>query len=276
MVRHRERRRWLLFALCVVIVIIVNLPIITMILNSFRSTGETLSSTSMIPSKISFENYIYLNTRTPFWLFFRNSIIVSIGGTAATIAAATLAGYALSRYSSRLTKTYSSGLLLVQMFPIILALIPLFIMFRILSLTNTHLSVIMLYTVVHLPFATWMFRSYFDAIPRDLEEAAQIDGCSRIQGFLRVILPISGPGIAAVSIFSFLFSYNEFLVANIFLKKQELWTVPVGIQMFIQQYSSDWGSLMASATLAMIPTFIFFLFVQKFMVYGAMAGGVKG
>ena len=276
MVRHRERRRWLLFALCVVIVIIVNLPIITMILNSFRSTGEILSSTSMIPSKISFENYIYLNTRTPFWLFFRNSIIVSIGGTAATIAAATLAGYALSRYSSRLTKTYSSGLLLVQMFPIILALIPLFIMFRILSLTNTHLSVIMLYTVVHLPFATWMFRSYFDAIPRDLEEAAQIDGCSRIQGFLRVILPISGPGIAAVSIFSFLFSYNEFLVANIFLKKQELWTVPVGIQMFIQQYSSDWGSLMASATLAMIPTFIFFLFVQKFMVYGAMAGGVKG
>ncbi len=162
------------------------------------------------------------------------------------------------------------------MFPIILALIPLFILFRTLGLINSPLSVIILYTVVHLPFATWMARSFFDTIPRELEEAALVDGCSRFGAFLRIVLPLSGPGLAAIAIFSFLFSYNEFFVANVFLRDENAMTLPVGITMFMQQYSTDWGSLMAAATLTVVPTFILFLGIQKYITYGAVSGGVKG
>ena len=119
-------------------------------------------------------------------------------------------------------------------------------------------------------------RSYFDTIPRELEEAALIDGCGHIEAFFRIVLPLSGPGLAAVSIFAFLFSYNEFFVANVFLRNAEAMTLPVGIQMFMQQFSTDWGSLMAAATLTMLPTLVLFLFVQKFITHGAIAGGVKG
>ena len=162
------------------------------------------------------------------------------------------------------------------MFPIILALIPLFLLFRPLGLINTPFSVIIVYAVVNLPFVTWMARSYFDTIPRELEEAALIDGCSHYGAFLRIVLPLTGPGLAAVSIFAFLLSYNEFFVANVFLRTQSAMTLPVGLQMFMQQFATDWGRLMAASTLTMLPTLVLFLFVQKFITHGAVAGGVKG
>jgi len=140
---------------------------------------------------------------------------------------------------------------------------------------GTH-WVILVYTVLNLAFATWMFEGFFDAIPRELEEAAFVDGCSRFRTLTRIVLPLSGPGTAAVTIFTFLLCYNEFLIASIFLRDPNTMTIPVGIQMFMQQYSTDWGSLMAAASLASIPTIIFFLFVQKYMVQGVVAGAVKG
>ena len=162
------------------------------------------------------------------------------------------------------------------MFPVILALIPLFVLFRKLGLINNPLSVIILYTVFQLPFATWMARSFFDTIPRDLEDAAMVDGCSRLRALIWIVLPLSGPGIAAISIFSFLFSYNEFFVANIFLRDESAMTLPVGITMFMQQYATDWGSLMAAAAVTLIPTFLLFLGIQKYIAYGAVGSGLKG
>jgi ABC-type glycerol-3-phosphate transport system permease component len=222
------------------------------------------------------ENYYFLNTKTKFWLQFKNSVIVAFYGTGFSIVIAAFAGYAISRYRSFILTGFSRSLLMLQMFPVILVLIPLFIMFRNMGLINTHFAVILLYTTVHLPFAIWMYRGFFDAIPKDLEEAAWIDGCTRIQSFVRIILPISGPGVAAVAIFSFLFSWNEFLIASVFLRNEDLMTVPVGLQLFMQQYATDWGSLTAAATMAMMPVFVFFLFVQKYMIHGAVAGSVKG
>jgi ABC-type glycerol-3-phosphate transport system permease component len=121
-----------------------------------------------------------------------------------------------------------------------------------------------------------MFKAFFDSVPRELEEAAQLDGCSRPMAFRYVVLPLSGPAMAAVTIFAFLFSYNEYLIANVFLKKTEMMTVPVGIQLFIQQFSADWGNLMAASTMAMVPTFVLFLFVQRYMAYAAIGSAVKG
>ena len=270
------RRRWTLFALLAAIALLINLPVILMVLNSFQTTEQLMSARNLIPREPTLANYVYLNTRTSFWTYLSNSMIISLGSTVASAALAALAGYALSRYPGPVTSTYSRSLFVVQMFPIILALIPLFVLFRTLGLINSPLSVIILYTVVHLPFATWMARSFFDSIPQELEEAALIDGCTPFGAFVRIVLPLSGPGMAAIAIFSFLFSYNEFFVANVFLKDQDAMTLPVGIKMFMQQYSTDWGSLMAAATVTLVPTFVLFLFVQKYIAYGAVSGGVKG
>ncbi|MDQ6675326.1 MAG: carbohydrate ABC transporter permease [Chloroflexota bacterium] len=268
--------RGIMFAALLVITAIINVPIISMLLNSLKSTAEILSSSSLLPLQPTLDNFIYLSSRTNFPAFFRNSVIVAGGGTLLSVVAAALAGYALSRYRTRFTDAYGQMLLGVQMFPIILALIPLFIVFRGLGLINTYWAVILLYMVIQLPFATWMFRGFFDSIPRDLEEAAWVDGCTRLRALWHVVIPLAGPGTAAVVIFSFLFSYNEYLIANVFLRDQSVMTVPVGIQQFQQQYATEWGSIMAAATLAMLPTFILFLFVQRYMQYGAVSGAVKG
>jgi ABC-type glycerol-3-phosphate transport system permease component len=273
---HKPLVRWGLFGLACLLVIIIDMPIISLILNSFRSTAEILSSTSLIPTAPSLVNYAYVAQRTSFFQYLLNSLIMAGGGMALSILAATLAGYVLSRFRTPVFGAYGTGLFLVQMFPILLALIPLFILFRNLGLINTYYSVIILYTVAQLPFATSMFRAFFDGIPHDLEEAAAIDGASRLQAFGLVVLPLAGPAIAAVAIFAFLFSYNEYLVAAVFLRREDLFTIPLGIQQFTQQYGTDWGSLMASATMAMLPTFVLFLFIQKYMMYGAIGSGVKG
>lgn len=268
-------KRWGLTGAMTIIVLVLNLPIILLVLNSLQTTEQILASRSILPASLTLANYEGL-TNTPFFTYLRNSLIVSLGATAFSVTAAVLAGYALSRFRNGLLDAYSTALFAVQMFPIILALIPLFLLFRPLGFINSPASVIIVYSVVNLPFVTWMARSYFDTIPRELEEAALIDGCGHLEAFFRIVLPLSGPGLAAVSIFAFLFSYNEFFIANVFLRTTEAMTLPVGIQMFMQQFSTDWGSLMAAATLTMMPTLILFLFVQKFITHGAIAGGVKG
>ena len=275
--RNATIRKWLLMLLMLILVLILDYPIFAIFLNAFRTTTEILSTTSIIPQHATLENFAYLTARTNFWGFFASSLIVAGLGTVISIICAGAAGYVLSRYHKlRFVSNYSRGLMLVQMFPIILALIPLFIIFKVAGLVNTYYSVILVYTVLNLPFATWMFEGFFDAIPRELEEAAFVDGCSRFRSLTRIVLPLSGPGTAAVTIFTFLLCYNEFLIASIFLRDPDTMTIPVGIQMFMQQYSTDWGSLMAAASLASIPTIVFFLFVQKYMVQGVVAGAVKG
>jgi ABC-type glycerol-3-phosphate transport system permease component len=269
--------KWLLTLLMLVLVFILDYPIFAIFLNAFRSTAEILSTTSIIPQHPTLANFAYLSARTNFWGFFVSSLIVAGLGTVISIICAGAAGYALSRYHKlRFVSNYSRALMLVQMFPLILALIPLFIIFHTLGLVNTYYSVILVYTLLNLPFATWMFEGFFDAIPRELEEAAFVDGCSRFRSLTRIVLPLSGPGTAAVTIFTFLLCYNEYLIASVFLRDPDTMTIPVGIQMFMQQYSTDWGSLMAAASLASIPTIIFFLFVQKYMIQGVVAGAVKG
>ena len=271
-----RRRRWWLFALLLVLTLIVNYPVLSLISNSLQTTAQLMTSRGFFPHHPTLANFVFLSNRTSFWTYLANSFLVSGGATVLSVAAATLAGYALSRFRGRVLGSYARLLFVVQMFPIILALIPLFIIFRQLGLINSLLSVIIVYTVLQLPFATWMARSFFDTIPFELEEAAFMDGASRMGSFLRIVLPLSKAGLAAVAIFSFLFSYNEFFVANVFLKDEDAMTLPVGITMFMQQYSTDWGSLMAAATVTLVPTFVLFLMVQKYIAYGAVSAGVKG
>jgi len=276
MAGQAKPRRTLRFCAVTAIAAAINAPVIFMVMNAFQTTEDINASHDLIPAHPTLANFVFLLARTVYVTFFLNSGLVALASTVLTLIAAGLAGYALSRWKGRLLAGYARVLLMVQMFPIIMALIPLFIIFRKLGLINHPASVIIVYTAVHLPFATWMFRSFFDSIPRELDEAALVDGCSRLQAFRRVVLPLAGPGTAAVAIFSFLLSYNEFFIASVFLRDEGMMTVPVGVQMFMQQYATDWGSLMAAATVTMVPTFLMFLFVQKYVAYGGVEGGVKG
>ena len=263
------------FCLLLIITLLVNLPIITMILNSLQTNEALLTSSAVIPHQVTLINYVNLFSQTSFFTFFRNSLIVGGVSTAASILIGAFAGYALSRFRAPLLNTYATSMLLLQMFPIIMVVIPLFLTFKTLGLINTYWSAILIYISAQLPFATWLYRGFFGSIPRELEEAAWIDGCSRLQGFVRIVLRVSTPGVAAVAIFSFLLAWNDYLVASVFLNQESVMTVPVGIQMFIQQYASQWASLMAASTVAMVPVFIFFLFVQRYMIQGMTAGAVK-
>jgi ABC-type glycerol-3-phosphate transport system permease component len=271
-----SRNQWHLTAVMTFVVLLINVPIIMMILNSFQTTVDIRNSKSLFPLNPTLANYVFLGSSTPFFTYLRNSVITALGASALSLVAAVLAGYALSRFRNGLLSTFSSALFAVQMFPIVLALIPLFVLFRTLGLIDSPLSVMIVYAVLNLPFVTWMARSFFDTIPKELEEAAMIDGCNQYTAFYRIVLPLAGPGLAAVSIFAFLMAYNEFFVANVFLRSTETMTLPVGIQMFMQQFSTDWGSLMAASTLMMVPTLVLFLFIQKFITHGAVSGAVKG
>jgi ABC-type glycerol-3-phosphate transport system permease component len=272
----QSNRKWLLLLVGLAIIFIVDFPILTVALNSFRTTENILSSHSILPTQPTLANYSYVSTRTHFWTFLINSAIVASLSTVLGIILAALAGFAMSRFRGRVLGSYNQALLLVQMFPLILAIIPLFVFFRRLDMVNNFTPVVLIYTVTQLPFATWMLRSYFDSIPKDLDEAAIVDGASPLRAFVQIILPLTIPGIVAVAIFSFLFSYNEFFISSVFLRDENRMTMPVGIQSFMQQYGTDWGSLMASATLGMIPTLILFFCIQRYMVSGATAGAVKG
>ncbi|GGG87136.1 carbohydrate ABC transporter permease [Paenibacillus radicis (ex Gao et al. 2016)] len=266
----------LVFLFLLVISIVVNLPVITMVLNSFKSNTEIMTSTQVMPQHWTMENYLFVNDKSAFWQQFINSIIVTSLTVVATILIGALAGYAISRFRTRLTGSFSVVLLLLQMFPFVLIMLPLFLAFRSLHLIDTLTGVILIQTSISLPVSVLMFRGFFDSIPGEIEEAAWMDGCNRWSTFTRIVLPISGPGIAAVSIFTILLSWNDYIIPNIFIKKESLMTLPLGLQMFMQQNATQWGGLTAAATLSALPILIFLLFVQKYIAYGAASGSVKG
>jgi ABC-type glycerol-3-phosphate transport system permease component len=262
--------------LAVVLLLVIDFPILYMVVSSFKTTGEILSSTSILPEQPTLANYGFLLTQSPFPQFVVNSLIVATASTFLAMIPAIMAGYALSRYRRRALGLYSSLLLVVQMFPVMLMLIPLFLIMSTLGLVNSYGSVILLNGAFLLPYATWVARAFFDGIPMDLEEAAWVDGCTRWQGLLHVVIPLSAPGVASVGVFTFIGAWNDYLLANVFLRDESVMTIPVGIQRFTQQYGSDWGNIMAAATLGMIPSLVIFGLLQRYMVAGALAGSVKG
>ncbi|MEV5027414.1 carbohydrate ABC transporter permease [Paenibacillus sp. LPE1-1-1.1] len=268
--------RGVVFIVLFVAAFVTNLPVITMLLNSFKPSSEIVTSSRLFPEKWTLDNYIYVNEKSAFWQQFLNSTIVTISTVFLVILVGALAGYAISRFRTAMSSSFSIGLLLLQMFPFVIVMLPLFMTFRFLHLNDTLAALIIINTTINLPFAILMFRGFFDTIPKEIEEAAWMDGCNRWTTFSRIVLPISGPGIAAVTIFTILLTWNDYIIANIFIKNEALMTVPVGLQMFMQQYGTEWGALSAASWLSSLPVLIFLLFVQKHMAYGAAAGSVKG
>lgn len=258
------------------IVLIIDLPFISMFGTALKGRSEALSSLALIPKEWKFDAFLQVLTKTSFPYNMLNSVIVSISVTAACIVIAVCTGYALSRFRGKIFTFYGVFVLLLQMFPSTLMLIPLFVIFKSLNVVDTLVSVMLAYTALNLPFSIWMTKGFFDSIPIDIEEAAHIDGCNQFTGFIRVVLPISMPGVSTVGIFTFINAWGEYTFASIFLRSDKVHTLTIGLQQFVLQYTSDWPSLMAASCVATVPTLIFLLVAQKYLIRGMSAGAVKG
>lgn len=265
------------YAVLILFTIIALYPVLQIVNISLRP-GDRLLSTdlSLIPANATFENYRVLLFETPFFRWLFNSIMVSFVVTVTGVALASTAGYALSRFQFLGKKAFLEGLLVTQMFPATMLLLPLYIMLIQLQLINSYLGVIIVYTATALPFCIWQMKGYYDTIPVALEEAARIDGCTPWQTFFQVILPLASPALVITALFSFMTAWNEYVVAAQVLQDVSLFTMPVGLKMFQGQMATQWGLYAAGALLVSIPVVILFLALSRYLISGLTLGSVKG
>ncbi|MDP6865687.1 MAG: sugar ABC transporter permease [Candidatus Poseidoniaceae archaeon] len=254
-------------------VAITVIPLIWIIDIAF-SEGNALGG--QIGDSFTTEHFSKILNGESFWTWFVNSLIVSIGTALLGLFIAIPAGYAFSRYKFTGRNASMFSFLLVQMFPGIIILVPYFLVMKTLGLLNTHLGLILAYCVTALPLCVWMLKGFFDTIPRELEEAAALDGCNQFQVFTKVVLPLSTPAIAVTALFSFLAAWNEFLLALTFNTSNDMYTLPVGLASLISSTGQAWGDFAAASLLVSLPVALLFLFFQKFLIDGLSAGGVKG
>jgi ABC-type glycerol-3-phosphate transport system permease component len=267
----------LLYVAVVLIIAFVAFPLVWMTASSFKpQTEQYVAPPTFFPKTWSLQGYIRLFQETRFALFFRNSLIVASCTTLLSMIVASLGGYALSRFRYRGFALFARATLLAYMVPSIMLVIPLFVVLVDLGLADTLQSLVITNTTFTLPFALWLMRAYFFNIPIDLDESAMIDGCTRFQALLKVVMPLAAPGIIATSIFAFTNSWNEFLYASVLIHSDALRTLPPGMGQLIQSDNVyDWGMLMASAVLMTIPALIFYVLVQRNLVVDLSAGAVK-
>ena len=274
--KEKKFKKVLIYLFIIIIIIIINVPFFSMIQKAFTPDKVLIEYKSSLLGKLKMDNFIVVLTGTEYGKTIINSIIVSFFATIICIIISSLLGYALSRFRGRVFNIYSLLLFILQMFPLILLLIPLFIIFKHFHLINTLFSIIISYIAIALPFSAMMLKSFFDTIPFEIEESALIDGCNRFGTYFRIILPISLPGLATVGIFVFIFAWGEYMLASIMVTTKVSRTLTVGLQLFRQQYVTSWGDLMAASFLATIPSFLFLLFAQRYLISGLASSAVKG
>ena len=276
-VRHKKRLINLLCgALVALLLVFVLFPLLWVISTAFKTRAETFASTpTFIPQTPVLENFISIWETRNFLTYYRNSIFVSVSTTVICLALANLAAYGFSRFRMRFGNSLLMFILVSQMVPGVLFVIPYFIMMGKLGLINSHIALIVAHTSFALPFTTWMLHGYYNSIPKSLDEAGLIDGCNRIQVFARIVLPLTMPGNMATLIFAFMQSWNEYLFSVSLVTVDRMYTVPVGIAMFMGEYQTQWNELMAASLLASVPIIILYLLVDKHLIGGLTAGSIR-
>lgn len=257
-------------------------PFYWMVVTSLKALGDALAiPPQLLPIRPTLENFKrilfgYPGERVFFMTFFKNSLIVGGGTVILSTGMAMLAAYAFSRHRFIGRRIILNAILIFQMFPLVLLLISFYIMFSKLGLLNTHIGLIIAHTSFALPLCTWILKGFFDKIPKEIEEAALIDGCSSLQVILRVTFPLALPGIFAVAIFAFLTSWDEYLFALTLIATDQTRTLPPGIVLtFVGQFEIRWSDMMAASIIATLPVAILFLLSQRLLIEGLTTGALK-
>jgi len=273
--KHRRIKRSVLMIVTLIGAIIVIgaliFPFGWIFYSSFKQ-AETLFSKQ--GSSFTFQNYKFI-FRAGFFRFLWNSVFICTIATLISTLVSILASYVFSRKVFKGKKAIFSSVLLGQMFPWIVLVNPLYIIFAKIGLINNYLGITFTYIAISIPFSIYLLVGYLNTIPRDLDEAAIIDGCSQFGLIWRIIIPVILPGVVAVATYSFIQAWNEYLFALAFLTKTSLKTLPLGLNQFFGEYTADWGSVMAASALTTIPTLLLFLFIQRKLTSGLTAGAIK-
>jgi len=263
-----------------VLAVFAGLPIWVMVTSALKPLGDVQSDFRWFPTQLTVQPFFDMWHTIPLAEYFVNSIVVSTVASLASVGVALLAAYAVSRYRFHGRQTFSIVVLSTQMFPGILFLLPLFVIFVNLSqatginLYQSRLGLIITYMTFTLPFAIWMLAGYLDSVPRELDEAAKVDGAGPLGAFVRVVIPVAMPGIVAVTIYAFMTSWGEVLFASV-LTNESTRTLAVGLQGYATQNNVYWNQIMAASLTVSVPVVIGFLLLQRYLVAGLTAGSVK-
>jgi arabinogalactan oligomer / maltooligosaccharide transport system permease protein len=270
------RRLWI-NALLILACFIAIYPVMRVVTVSLRPGNQLLSSSlDLIPQNATLQNYARLFTEKQFLVWVWNSIIITITVSLIGVALAATSAYAFSRWKFRMRTGGLVFLLTTQMLPAGMLLIPIYLLLARLQLTNTYRGLTLAYIVSSIPFSIWILKGYYDTIPVDLEEAAMIDGASRLGTFLRVVLPLSTPALAIVFLFNFMNAWQEFPVAYRVVTQENMWTWTLGINAMQGQFQTEWGMYAAASVLIMFPVVLLFLYSAKWLISGLTLGSVKG
>jgi len=273
------RARWFKYPALVVALLLVVTPVYWMITISLKSEVDQFASPprwfSFTPTLTHYRDAFVSRS---FGSYLVTSITVAVLSTILAVTLGTLTAYGLARFKLRakVERRLSLWILSTRMFPPIVTAVPLFLMMRDLRLLNTITALVVVYTALNLPFVVWMMRGFFHELPKELEEAAMVDGDSRIGALIRIILPLVTPGLAATAVFCLIVSWNEFLLALVLTQTDASMTLPVGIAGRVTQYEIKWGVMSAAGVVAMIPILVFAMAVQRYLVRGLSLGAVKG
>ena len=274
----RHRLEFILrLAVLLPLLLFVLFPFYWIVITAFKTDLQIQQRISIFwPQPWTLDQFTGLLTRTAFKTWFQNTVIVATSSTLLAVSLSALAGYALARLRFTGANTMTTALLITYLLPGSLLFIPLYRILTQLGIINTHLSLIVTYPTFLMPFAAWVMLGYYRSIPEDLEEAAMIDGATRLQAFLRITLPLAAPALLAVTLFSFTNAWNEFLFAFVFLTSESLKTLPVGLQLLVFGDIYPWGMMMGASLIMAVPVVILYIYAQKYMVEGLTAGSVKG
>ena len=270
------------YAALIILCAIVLYPVMLVCKKAFEPGRQFALSAWPVPTEVTTEHFEKLFTERGAHgelLFLRhalNSIVVALATTVVGVVLSCTAAYALSRFKFPGKKTGLTMFLVVQMFPATLLLLPLYVILNKLGLLNSIVGLVLVYSTTAIPFCVWTLKGYFDSLPRELEEAARIDGASTWMIFRRIMLPLARPGIAVTALFSFMTAWNEFIMASTFMTNQTRYTLPVLIQSSVTEFSADWGLFAAGAVVTSIPVMVAFYVLQRALVGGLTAGAVKG
>ncbi|MDS1271990.1 carbohydrate ABC transporter permease [Lipingzhangella sp. LS1_29] len=274
--RRRRTLRLLGKGLAVVCVLVFTLFPVYFMVSSALAERVSTGTDALFPDALSLRHFEFVLTEAGFLRYMRNSLLVALVTVVGSGILALLAAVAVARFRFSMRTTVLVMILVIQMVPLEALVISLFLQMSNLGMLNSLLGLSIVYIALSVPFAVWMLRGFVAAIPTEIEEAAYIDGASWGRMFVSILLPLTAPGLVAVSVFAFILAWNEFILAFTFMTHSENYTAAVGLRQFFGQYTTDWGSVMAASTLITLPAVVFFLMIQRRIASGLVAGSVKG